>query len=231
MSQSPLDQFEAAWKSFLQNDFTESQKYLEELINTFISSQSAKNKKQYSASELLKEPLPDKEFERAYFLSGVNFEKMGMQKKAEERFNSLSSNQLSKHWRLLGEMFSGDSSPDPALYNADTALAFYDRSLLVDSRNLETLHQKGLLLEKIGRHEEAKSCYRNLSLKELIGFNVIFPIVAFLAGVCLIVVAANYDQSWVQWAAGLPGLIIAYTAFSMIRGKGKESIRVLFKRL
>jgi tetratricopeptide (TPR) repeat protein len=125
-------------------------------------------KKEYGKAErALNELLsthPD--FHRGWFLKGIILEETERPEEAKECL--LKAGNIFNMFLRLAVQIEGS---DP-----QRALIYYDRALEMDPKSNPALLNKGLILESMGRIDDARSCYKDLSPLREIFSRIIVPL-------------------------------------------------------
>jgi tetratricopeptide (TPR) repeat protein len=166
-------------------------------------------KKEYEMAEKLVDGLllshPD--FHRGQFMKAVILEETGRADAAEQHY-AQSGNRYTLWSRLAVQLHEIDPG---------RALTYYERVIKADPQNNQLLFNLGTLYEKMGKPDDARKCYRNLSpVKEVLskiliplGF-MIFLLSGAIAmiqrgerGLAVVVVAASvFCVFWLKRDAG-----------------------------
>jgi hypothetical protein len=184
-------------------------KQLEEIIAHY-------EKKEYAEAEQATDKLlavyPD--FPRGQFMKAVILEETGRAADAEP------------HYVKAGNRFTLWSRLAMQLHDIDPkrALAYYEKAIKMDPRNNVLLLALGDLYEKTGRREDARSCYRNLSLVREVVTRIVTPI----GFVVFLIIGAN--MMFQRNQMGLAALVIASAVFCLFwlkrdAGKAIQMIR------
>lgn len=175
-------------------------------------------KKEYAEAERAADKLlaayPD--FPRGQFMKAVILEETGRAADAEP------------HYVKAGNRFTLWSRLAMQLHDIDPkrALTYYERVIKMDPRNNVLLLALGDLYEKLGRREDARSCYRNLSLTREVVVRIITPI-GFI--VFLIIGASMMVR---RGQPGLAALVVGSAVFCLFwlkRDAGK-AIQMIKKK-
>ncbi len=125
-------------------------------------------KKEYSSALKLADELlshrPD--FQKAWFLKGVILEETGKRAEAEKMYEK-AGNLFTMWIRLALQLHEVD--PERAIH-------YYERVLESERKFNLALFNKGLLCEKLGRLDEARACFRNLSPGKEVFSKIVIPI-------------------------------------------------------
>ena len=139
-------------------------------------------KKEYPAAEKAVDELlaahPD--FERGQFLKAVILEETGRAGQAEEHY-AKSGNRFTLWFRLASQL----EEIDP-----QRAVAYYERTAKHDSQNNQLWFNLGNLYEKMGRKEEARTCFRKMQLLREVLSRVFIPLgfmVIMIAGASMMI--------------------------------------------
>lgn len=139
-------------------------------------------KKEYSSAEKLVDDLlaTDLNFHKAWFLKGVILEETGRAAEAEKNY-AKAGNLFTMWIRLALQLHEADP---------DRAIRYYERVLQLDPRFNIALLNKGLIHEKMGKLDEARACFRNLSPAKEVFSKIVIPagFMAFLVGSGLVLV-------------------------------------------
>jgi tetratricopeptide (TPR) repeat protein len=133
-------------------------------------------KKEYPSAEKLVDELlaSDPNFHKAWFLKGVILEETGRRAEAE------------KYYEKAGNLFTMWIRLALQLHEVDPerAVKYYERVLELDPGFNMALLNKGLICEKTGRLEEARTCFRSLSPGKELFSKVVIPVgfIVFLIG-------------------------------------------------
>ena len=106
------------------------------------------------------------DFHRGWFLKGVILEETGRQDDAQKCFDK-AGNIYHMWFRLAMQV----QETDP-----EKALRYYDRMLQGDDQNNMAWFNKGLIYEKMGKTDEARSCFRMLTPSREIFSKVFIPL-------------------------------------------------------
>lgn len=175
-------------------------------------------KKEYAAAENAADELlaayPD--FPRGQFMKAVILEETGRAVDAE------------RHYAKAGSRFTLWSRLAMQLHDIDPqrALTYYERVIKMDPRNNVLLLALGDLYEKMGRREDARTCYRNLSLLREVVTRIITP-VGFIV---FLIIGAN--MMFQRKQMGLAALVIGSAIFCLFwlkRDAGK-AIQMIKKK-
>lgn len=125
-------------------------------------------KREYGDAKELVDALlaANPDFHRGWFLKGVILEETGRQDDAQACFDK-AGNVYHMWFRLALQI----QEKDP-----EKALRYYDRVLQGDDQNNMTLLNKGLIYEKMGKADEARSCFRRMAPSREIFSNVLIPL-------------------------------------------------------
>ena len=175
-------------------------------------------KKEYGYAERLVDDLlaANPNFHRGLFLKGVLLEETGRVSEAETYYGKAGN--LFTLWVRLAMQLE---NVDP-----QRALTYFERAGGMDRKNNVIWLHKGLLYERIGRRDEARKCFRNLSAAREVISRVAIPIgfMLFLIGgammmirrgektlASLVIASAVFCLFWLKRDAG--------TAIQMLRKK------------
>jgi tetratricopeptide (TPR) repeat protein len=175
-------------------------------------------KKDYDAAEKSVDELlashPD--FHRGQFLKAVVLEETGRASEAE------------KHYEKAGNRFTLWSRLAMQLHDIDPqrALTYYERVTKMDPQNNLLWFNLGNLYEKMGRTEDARSCFRNLSpLREVLS-RIFIPLgfmIFLISGATMMI---QRDEK------GLAAVVIASAVFCIFwlkRDAGK-AVQMIVKK-
>ena len=124
-------------------------------------------KKEYSSAEKLADELlaSHPTFHKAWFLKGVILEETGRRSEAEKMYEK-AGNLFTMWIRLALQLHDVDP---------DRAIEYYERVLQLDRTFNLALLNKGLLYEKMGKLDEARACFRNLSPIKEVFSKIVIP--------------------------------------------------------
>lgn len=175
-------------------------------------------KKDYDAAEKSVDELlashPD--FHRGQFLKAVVLEETGRASEAE------------KHYEKAGNRFTLWSRLAMQLHDIDPqrALTYYERVTKMDPQNNLLWFNLGNLYEKMGRTEDARSCFRNLSpLREVLS-RIFIPLGFMIFLISGAIMMIQRDEK------GLAAVVIASAVFCIFwlkRDAGK-AVQMIVKK-
>ncbi len=175
-------------------------------------------KKEYASAEKLADALvaSNPKFHRGWFLKAVILEETGRSDEAEKCYQK-AGNLFTMFFRLALQL--QDSDPQ-------RALVYYEKVSDMDQRNNMLWLNKGLLYEKMGRVNEAKACFRNLSpVREVIS-RIVMPSVfmIFLAGALI----ATLEQG--NKTIALLVVVSAVFCFFLLKRDTGAAVKMLLKK-
>jgi DNA-binding SARP family transcriptional activator len=175
-------------------------------------------KKEYDAAEKAVDELvashPD--FERGQFLKAVILEETGRAQEAE------------KHYAKAGSRFTLWYRLAMQLQNIDPqrALQYYERVSAMDPQNNMIWFNLGNLYEQMGRPDEARRCYRNLSPAKEVVSRILIPLgfmIFLISGAIMMIQHGD---------TGLPIVVIASAIFCLfwLKRDGGRALQMMMKK-
>lgn len=141
---------------------------MESIGRTLEKTLSHYEKKEYEAAEKAADELiaANPDFHRGQFLKAVILEETGRAAGAE------------KHYEKAGNRFTLWSRLAMQLHDVDPerAIIYYDRVTRMDPQNNQLWFNLGGLYEKLGRTDEARACFRNLSPAKEVVARILIPL-------------------------------------------------------
>ncbi|MGE5893168.1 MAG: tetratricopeptide repeat protein [bacterium] len=125
-------------------------------------------RKEYDQARKLVNELLDEhpDMQQAWFIKGVILQETGRSEQAGECYSKAGN--LSNLWFRLALQVK-DKDPE-------RAVTYFDRILRVDEKNNLALLNKGLLLEKLHRLDEARACFRKMTFGREIVSRIFIPL-------------------------------------------------------
>ena len=175
-------------------------------------------KKEYSSAEKLANELLASQptFHKAWFLKGVILEETGRSSEAEKMYEKAGN--LFNMWiRLALQLHDVD---------AERAIEYYERALQLDCTFNLALLNKGLLYEKMGKLDEARACFRNLSPGKEVLSKVVIPagFMALLLGSGLMLVQKG------DWIISLFSFASTVVCFFWLKRDAGVAVKILLKK-
>jgi Tfp pilus assembly protein PilF len=136
------------------------------------------------------------EFHRALFLKAVILDETGRADKAEEYYRK--SGPVSLLWLRLALQLQ-DSDPE-------RALRYFEKVNKTDPENNVIWFSMGTIYEKQGRPDEARKCFRNISLMKEVVSKLLSPIgflIIMVAGSIAMFKRDNTGLAWLVVASGV----------------------------
>jgi tetratricopeptide (TPR) repeat protein len=186
-------------------------KLLEKIITHY-------EKKEYDRAEKLADELlaahPD--FHRAQFLKAVILEETGRGDEAEKHYTK-AGNKFTLWFRLALQLHDVDPQ---------RALTYYERVSKMDPQNNLVWFNLGNLYEKMGRLDEARACFRNLSPIKEVASRIFIPLgfMIFLVSGAVMMVQRGEKA--------LASIVIASAVFCLfwLKRDGGKAVQMVVKK-
>ena len=175
-------------------------------------------KKEYDAAERAVDELiaSKPEFHRGQFLKAVILEETGRASEAE-RYYDKAGNRFTLWCRLAAQLRTADP---------ERAITYYERVSKMDPQNNMIWFDLGNLYEKMGRRDQARSCFRNLQpVKEVLS-RIFIPLgfMIFLASGAVMMIQRGEK--------GLTAVVIASAVFCVfwLKRDGGKALQMVMKK-
>ncbi len=174
-------------------------------------------KKEYGEAEKAADELitshPD--FHRGQFLKAVILEETGRASEAEKHYDK-AGNRFTLWYRLAMQL----QSIDP-----QRSLQYYERVSSMDPQNNMIWFSLGTLYEQMGRTDDARRCFRNLSPAKEIVSRIFIPLGFMILLISGAVMMIRHGDK------GLPAVIIASAVFCLfwLKRDGGRAVQMVMK--
>jgi hypothetical protein len=174
-------------------------------------------KKEYGEAEKAVDDLiashPD--FHRGQFLKAVILEETGRASEAEKHYDK-AGNRFTLWYRLAMQLQNIDSQ---------RSLLYFERVSSMDPQNNMIWFSLGTLYEKMGRTEDARRCFRNLSPAKEVVSRIFIPLGFMIFLISGAVMMIRHGDK------GLPAVVIASAVFCLfwLKRDGGRAVQMVMK--
>jgi tetratricopeptide repeat protein len=205
-------------KAFMTDHYNLQRWIVESIAKTLEKSLSHYEKKEYAEAERAVDELiaaqPD--FHRGQFLKAVILEETGRGPEAEKHYEK-AGNRFTLWFRLAMQL----QDIDP-----ERSLAYYKRVSSLDPQNNMIWFNLGGLYEKMGKIDEARRCFRNLSPTKEVVSRILIPLgfIIFLVSGAVLMVQRGEK--------GLTAVVVASAVFCLfwLKRDGGRAVQMIMKK-